>query len=264
MQQKQNRRNFTLIELLVVIAIIAILASLLLPALSKAKRTARRINCASQLKQLGGASAMYTTDNNDVPVHSFVPGIYTKDGSNYDYRFTMHGMISGYLGYSTEGYGYNSYYAVDPLTPRQIFWCPEYENAYDARIKQYIIDRPGEDCISMSTGVIGSIRSSLHLSNVFNGYSKSNSNFWAAKAIDVKYPSWTVYWGCGKPAGDAANAYWGAVFYKQYVEINLAPTMFHGGGNFLHFDGHYEFHKPPEQKTYNGGNTMGFTGVGDF
>jgi len=88
-----TNRAFTLIELLVVIAIIAILAVLLLPALSRAKETARRTACASNLRQVNLAIRLYTEDYSDsLPVLPD-PNPYPNGVGAYYKQ-----LVKGYLG----------------------------------------------------------------------------------------------------------------------------------------------------------------------
>ncbi len=105
-------KGFTLIELLVVVAIIAILASMMLPALSKARNTARRSSCLNNMKQIGMAMTIYGGDFADAP-----PGVAMRYARAFADTATYH---SGYVGPMGAGFLHNLDYLRGPDT----YYCP--------------------------------------------------------------------------------------------------------------------------------------------
>lgn len=74
-ESRSLRRAFTLVEMLVVVSLIAILVALLLPVLTKARDSARTVQCQSNMRSIGQAIAAYALANEDALVTSQASGL---------------------------------------------------------------------------------------------------------------------------------------------------------------------------------------------
>lgn len=125
-----KKNHFSLIELLVVIAIVAILASILLPALNKARESAKKIQCTANVKQIGTALQQYIQDYNSRMPAPEMGGYYWTSvmaktyklypsGNNLDSKFwncaAYKGSREKFIDPSNPSYGMN-YYAFGDLS----------------------------------------------------------------------------------------------------------------------------------------------------
>ncbi len=114
-------RGFTLIELLVVIAIIAVLMGILVPSLRKAREQAKKVECRSNMKQVGTAIAMYQASY----TYNFRidTGWKTRQGAGWDFK----------NGTADHAHEWQPTFAKDImennlLPDRKVFFCPSVRN----------------------------------------------------------------------------------------------------------------------------------------
>lgn len=108
--------GFTLIELLVVISIIALLVAILLPALGQARAAARRIQCLSNMRQVGIASHAYAADFN-----GYFPSVIGQH--EWQVPLTLAGTLV-YRGRYLPNDGLGNHYS-------SAMQCPDDQNDYD-------------------------------------------------------------------------------------------------------------------------------------
>lgn len=216
-----KKQYFTLIELLVVIAIIAILAAMLLPALNKARGSARTTTCISQLKQVMGASLSYASDNKGL--------IFGRREAEVPaFGFLSYGLVND--GYLTR---------PDPRKPN-VLSCPLLTEYRSQPINNYIFYAQRQSYAVLynyaSSGPLS--ESKMGGGRISEGAALETVTCWYYKLNRFRNPSTAPIIGCAR-ANSNAQMGW-ASFNAHNSDLGLICTIHSGGrlGTLSFIDGH--------------------------
>lgn len=223
--------GFTMIELLVVVAIIAILAALLLPALQRAKESAKAAKCMSNLRQIGVAALSYTEDwNGHSPNFGDSEVVMARHANGAVMPYPGGRWLDQVFFYCQKNIG------VMLCPSQQTKWSPTFYRM----VKPYVTPEflPGY-AISKQAGTSYSTNSphvnvGVSLSRVVNPSRK----IWIA---DAGWLRWATGSTNPEQEGYTSNIESRGAAFTSNSNNQLPSRRHRGGSNFLFFDGHVEW-----------------------
>jgi len=232
---------FTLIELLIVIAVIMILGAILFPVFAQVREKARATACLSNMRQIGTATIMYTTDNDEAYPETKAYDA-TPDVPGHDYDGAHEDPDYGSVFYKILPYTGQGSMAPDAaFDGKRLYACPDDPAPFNPSCPTTML--PGGPqvvsylynayfCFGVTESVISATSSTIMIAE----RRSSGGNDTTKSYCDDIYHPWfnaSNFSGVPNEMDGASNTTTGAIAAQRH----------NGGSNYIFADGHAHWEK---------------------